>query len=77
MQRYVASRPMFMDSEIMNLDARTVRSEFGQGGLPNLTKGLQTLYKEITGLCNFYIVKRMKVLLCCNTRLYFSTEVIR
>lgn len=48
MQRYVASRPMFMDSEIMNLDARTVRSEFGQGGLPNLTKGLQTLYKEIT-----------------------------
>jgi hypothetical protein len=51
MQRYVASRPMFMDSEIMNLDARTVRSEFGQGGLPNLTKGLQTLYKEITGVC--------------------------
>ena len=50
MQHYVASRPMFMDSEIMNLDARTVRSEFGQGSLPNLTKGLQTLYKEIKGM---------------------------
>lgn len=50
MQRYVASRPMFMDSDIMNLDARTVRSEFGPGGSPNLTKGLQTFYKEITGV---------------------------
>jgi hypothetical protein len=48
MQRYVASRPMFMDSDIMALDARTVRSEFGPGGSPNLTKGLQTLYKDIT-----------------------------
>ena len=40
---------MFMDSEIMTQDNRTVRSEFGPGGVPNLTKGLQTLYKEITG----------------------------
>jgi len=47
MQRYVASRPMFMDPEIMNMDARTVRSETGQGGSPNVIKGLQTLYKEI------------------------------
>lgn len=55
MQRYVASRPMFMDSDIMNLDARTVRSEFGPGGSPNLTKGLQTLYKEIAGVCFFSV----------------------
>lgn len=50
MQRYVASRPMFMDPEIMNMDARTVRSETGQGGSPNVIKGLQTLYKEILGV---------------------------
>uniref|UniRef100_A0A7I4E8W1 Exocyst complex component Sec10 n=1 Tax=Physcomitrium patens TaxID=3218 RepID=A0A7I4E8W1_PHYPA len=47
MQRYVASRPMFLDAEIMNLDARTVKGEFGPGGVPNVTKGLQSLYKEI------------------------------
>lgn len=50
MQRYVASRPMFMDSNIMESDARTVRNESGPGGSPNTTKGLQTLYKDITGV---------------------------
>lgn len=53
MQRYVASRPMFLDAEIMNLDARTVKGEFGPGGVPNVTKGLQSLYKEIAGVYVF------------------------
>lgn len=48
MHRYVASRPMFMDLEIMNMDARTVRGvDTVQGAPPNLMKGLSTLYKEI------------------------------
>lgn len=42
---------MFWDPEVMNMDARTVRgSEVGPGGSPNLTRGLQTLYKEIIGM---------------------------
>jgi hypothetical protein len=50
MHRYVASRPMFMDLEIMNMDARTVRGvDTVQGAPPNLMKGLSTLYKEIIG----------------------------
>jgi hypothetical protein len=51
MHRYVASRPMFMDLEIMNMDARTVRGvDTVQGAPPNLMKGLSTLYKEIIGV---------------------------
>jgi hypothetical protein len=39
---------MFMDLEIMNMDARTVRGvDTVQGAPPNLMKGLSTLYKEI------------------------------
>jgi hypothetical protein len=39
---------MFMDLEIMNMDARTVRGvDTIQGAPPNLMKGLSTLYKEI------------------------------
>ncbi|KAL3687513.1 hypothetical protein R1sor_013822 [Riccia sorocarpa] len=41
MQRYVASRPMFMDVEVMEQDAKTV----GEPG--NIAKGLNALYKEI------------------------------
>ncbi|KAL2629540.1 hypothetical protein R1flu_014226 [Riccia fluitans] len=41
MQRYVASRPMFMDVEVMELDSKTV----GEPG--NTAKGLNALYKEI------------------------------
>jgi hypothetical protein len=44
MQRYVASRPMFMDVEIMESDARTVL-----GDPSNVAKGLNILYKEILG----------------------------
>ncbi|CAM6124454.1 unnamed protein product [Calypogeia fissa] len=42
MQRYVASRPMFMDIEVMELDAKTVL-----GDPSNVAKGLSILYKEI------------------------------
>lgn len=50
MQRYVASRPMFIDVEIMAMDARTVLGEHGLQGAPNsLARGLSTLYKEIVG----------------------------
>lgn len=45
MQRYVASRPMFMDVEIMELDAKTVLRDPS-----NVAKGLNILYKEILGL---------------------------
>jgi hypothetical protein len=42
---------MFMDLEIMNMDARTVRGvDTVQGAPPNLMKGLSTLYKEIIGV---------------------------
>ncbi|BBN08731.1 exocyst complex component 5 [Marchantia polymorpha subsp. ruderalis] len=41
MQRYVASRPMFMDVEVMELDAKTV------GEPSNIARGLNALYKEI------------------------------
>lgn len=44
MQRYVASRPMFMDVEVMELDAKTV------GEPSNIARGLNALYKEILGL---------------------------
>eukprot|EP00249_Psilotum_nudum_P023214 c28789_g1_i1 orf=366-2906(-) len=48
MQRYVASRPMFIDVEVMNADTRTVLGEQGlQGGATKLARGLSTLYKEI------------------------------
>ncbi|GLJ08267.1 hypothetical protein SUGI_0085180 [Cryptomeria japonica] len=48
MQRYVASRPMFIDVEIMNADARMVLGDQGlQSGPSNVARGLSALYKEI------------------------------
>ncbi|XP_047315616.1 exocyst complex component SEC10b [Impatiens glandulifera] len=49
MQHYVATRPMFIDLEVMNADTRLVLGD--QGSLPNPTNvahGLSSLYKEIT-----------------------------
>uniref|UniRef100_A0A0D6R2M0 Exocyst complex component Sec10 n=1 Tax=Araucaria cunninghamii TaxID=56994 RepID=A0A0D6R2M0_ARACU len=48
MQRYVTSRPMFIDVDIMNADARMVLGDQGlQSGPNNVARGLSTLYKEI------------------------------
>ncbi|XP_058075146.1 exocyst complex component SEC10b-like isoform X2 [Magnolia sinica] len=49
MQHYVASRPMFIDVEVMNSDTRLVLGDQGlQAGPSNVARGLSALYKEIT-----------------------------
>lgn len=49
MQHYVASRPMFIDVEVMNADAQLVVGDQGlQSGANNIARGLSVLYKEIT-----------------------------
>ncbi|KAI0519984.1 hypothetical protein KFK09_007449 [Dendrobium nobile] len=49
MQHYVASRPMFIDVEVMNTDTKMVLGDQGlQAGPSNIARGLSTLYKEIT-----------------------------
>lgn len=50
MQLYVATRPMFIDVEIMNADTRLVLGDNGSQVSPNnVARGLSSLYKEITG----------------------------
>ncbi|XP_048142045.1 exocyst complex component SEC10b-like isoform X2 [Rhodamnia argentea] len=49
MQHYVATRPMFIDVEIMNADTRLVLGEHNSQVSPsNVARGLSSLYKEIT-----------------------------
>ncbi|XP_012440442.1 exocyst complex component SEC10b [Gossypium raimondii] len=49
MQHYVATRPMFIDVEIMNSDTRLVLGDQGSQASPsNVARGLSSLYKEIT-----------------------------
>nr|DAD48679.1 TPA_asm: hypothetical protein HUJ06_018616 [Nelumbo nucifera] len=49
MQHYVATRPMFIDVEIMNADARLVLGDQGSQASPsNVARGLSSVYKEIT-----------------------------
>ena len=51
MQHYVATRPMFIDVEVMNADTRSVLGDQGAQASPsNVARGLSSLYKEITGL---------------------------
>ena len=51
MQHYVATRPMFIDVEVMNADTRLVLGEQAAQASPsNVARGLSSLYKEITGL---------------------------
>lgn len=51
MQHYVATRPMFIDVEVMNADVRLVLGDQGSQASPsNVARGLASLYKEITGL---------------------------
>ncbi|KAF5731753.1 putative sec10 [Tripterygium wilfordii] len=48
MQHYVATRPMFIDVEVMNVDTRLVLGDQGsQASLSNVARGLSSLYKEI------------------------------
>lgn len=49
MQHYVASRPMFIDVEVMNTDTKLVLGDQGlQAGPSFIARGLTTLCKEIT-----------------------------
>uniref|UniRef100_A0A2P2M2B4 Exocyst complex component SEC10-like n=1 Tax=Rhizophora mucronata TaxID=61149 RepID=A0A2P2M2B4_RHIMU len=49
MQHYVATRPMFIDVEVMNADTRLVLGDQGSQASPsNVSRGLSSLYKEIT-----------------------------
>ncbi|KAF8118171.1 hypothetical protein N665_0006s0164 [Sinapis alba] len=49
MQHYVATRPMFIDVEVMNSDIRLVLGDNGSQPSPsNVARGLSSLYKEIT-----------------------------
>lgn len=51
MQHYVATRPMFIDVEVMNADTRLVLGDQAAQSSPNnVARGLSSLYKEITGL---------------------------
>lgn len=55
MQHYVASRPMFIDIEVMDSDVKLVLGDQGlQAGTTNIARGLSALYKEITGLGKSY-----------------------
>ncbi|KAL9279248.1 Exocyst complex component SEC10b [Arabidopsis thaliana] len=49
MQHYVATRPMFIDVEVMNSDIRLVLGDHGSQPSPsNVARGLSALFKEIT-----------------------------
>lgn len=49
MQHYVATRPMFIDVEIMNADTKLVLGDQAAQVSPNnVARGLSSLYKEIT-----------------------------
>ncbi|XP_061340848.1 exocyst complex component SEC10b [Gastrolobium bilobum] len=49
MQHYVATRPMFIDVEVMNADSRLVLGDQAAQASPsNVARGLSSLYKEIT-----------------------------
>ncbi|GLT84635.1 hypothetical protein SLE2022_028540 [Rubroshorea leprosula] len=49
MQHYVATRPMFIDVEVMNADTRLVLGDQGLQASPNnVAHGLSSMYKEIT-----------------------------
>lgn len=51
MQHYVATRPMFIDVEVMNSDTRLVLGEQAAQASPSdVARGLSSLYKEITGM---------------------------
>jgi hypothetical protein len=56
MQHYVATRPMFIDVEVMNADTRLVLGDHGSHASPsNVARGLSSLFKEITGLENSHL----------------------
>ena len=55
MQHYVATRPMFIDVEIMNTDIQVVLGDDGlQADSSTIAEGLSILYKEIAGIYKLY-----------------------
>lgn len=85
MQHYVATRPMFIDVEVMNSDIRLVLGDHGSQPSPsNVARGLSALFKEITGLkvidldailetC-FYADSYILLLLMCRHRTQRSSD---
>lgn len=54
MQHYVATRPMFIDVEVMNTDIQVVLGDEGpQADSSSIADGLSTLYKEIAGIYKY------------------------
>lgn len=54
MQHYVATRPMFIDVDIMSIDIQVVLGEEGpQADHICIAEGLSVLYKEIAGTEKF------------------------
>ena len=55
MQHYVATRPMFIDVEIMNTDIQVVLGDDGpEADSSTIEEGLSILYKEIAGIYKLY-----------------------
>lgn len=67
MQHYVASRPMFIDVEIMNSDTILVLGNLGlQAAASNIASGLSSLYREITGFAiSLPLMLKITDNLCC------------
>lgn len=74
MQHYVASRPMFIDVEVMNEDIQVVLGDQGlQSSTTQIARGLSTLYKGMAGMKRIpYFVSHVKevyvpfsCVLCC------------
>lgn len=58
MQHYVNTRKMFLDvEEVVNSDVKLVLGDQGlQTGLSNISRGLSTLFREITGSLTFLMM---------------------
>ncbi|KAL4199583.1 hypothetical protein AMTRI_Chr03g51900 [Amborella trichopoda] len=83
MQRYVASRSMFIDVEVMNADARMVLGDQGlQAGPTNVARGLSAVYIEITGYSLSYsskvrLMRRTPSLGCDQFPFFDFSETVR
>ena len=88
MQRYVASRPMFMDLEVMNKDVRTMLGAEGHlVHVDEIMSGLTFVYKEIAGttrihdhidylphlIMGYLVMSSIKFIFLC----YFVTESVQ
>lgn len=77
MQHYVATRPMFIDVEIMNTDIQVVLGDEGlQADCNSIADGLSELYKEIAGIYELHSLQFLFInytLPICNSTLIYHT----